>query len=154
MFHRWAAPVLVLALCAFTPKHAAGQQTQQPRGHGAGVRAYPNPFNPDIHILFSVGDENCPVNAQHVVTVRVLNILAQPVVFPVLFGPAPNSTTSVPSSLHGRPLQGVTLGCGDYDSYWDGKLPGSGRTAASGVYIVQVITDGKTVQTTRIYFSK
>ena len=56
MFHRWAALVLVLALCAMTPKHAAGQHTQQsPREHSAGafVKAYPNPFNPQVFIPFT-----------------------------------------------------------------------------------------------------
>ena len=60
MFHRWAALVLVLALCAFTPKHAAGQQstTTQPRERGAGSlgKAFPNPINPETHIHFAIGE--------------------------------------------------------------------------------------------------
>ena len=59
MFHRWAALVLVLALWAMSPKNAAGQgNTATPRGHGAGAlgNPYPNPFNPEAHIPFTVGD--------------------------------------------------------------------------------------------------
>ena len=37
MFHRWAALLLVLALCAMSPKTAAGQATAQPpRGQKSG----------------------------------------------------------------------------------------------------------------------
>ena len=83
MFHRWAALVLVLALCAMTPKYAAGQETQQtPRGHSAGAfgKPYPNPFNPEVFIPFSVDTTACTDGSQqHVVSIRILNILAQQV---------------------------------------------------------------------------
>jgi hypothetical protein len=148
MFHRWAAPVLVLALCAMTPKHAAGQ-SQAPRGHGVGKLGMTskNPFNPDIHIHFSVGDENC-VNEQHVVSARILNILAQPVVVPVLYG------TAAGSASPGQPVSNLTLGCGSYEMYWNGHMPGTGREAPSGVYAVQIITDGKVTDSKKIYFAK
>lgn len=155
MFHRWAALVLVLALCAFAPKYAAGQSTT-PRGHGAGSigRTYPNPFNPDTYITFAVGDTaTCDgVSEHHVVTVRILNILAQPVVFPVLFGAPPNTRWSVPSS-HPR-LENVTLPCGAYVGYWDGKVQSSGREAASGTYLVQLFIDNQLSGTTKIFYSK
>jgi hypothetical protein len=156
MFHRWAAPVLVLALCATSPKHAAGQ-SQAPRGHGVGKlgSADKNPFNPHISIQFSVGDENCNANEQHVVSIRILNILAQPVVVPVYSGPAPNSTgTGTTSASNGAPISNVTFtGCGTYVMFWDGYLPG-GREAPSGVYAVQIITDGKVTGSKKIYYAK
>jgi len=55
MFHRWAALLLVLALCAMSPKTAAGQSKSKPRGQGAsGLGSYPNPFNPKTIINFQL----------------------------------------------------------------------------------------------------
>ncbi len=156
MFHRWAAQVLVLALCAISPKIAAGQtQSQTPRGHGAGGIGgnYPNPFNPDTHILFTVGDPSCTGGSeQHVVSMRILNVLAQAVVTPKLEGGVAN-TTSVPPSMQ-VPIANLRLGCGNYSAYWDGKIARTGREAASGVYAVQLFVDGVLVSTTKIYYAK
>lgn len=155
MYHRWAALVLVLALCAMTPKYAAGQQAQSPRGPGAGKlgRNYPNPFNPDTKIPFTV---ECSGNTteSHVVTMRILNILAQPVVTPILLGPAANSTTSASSSLNGSRLSNLRLACGAYEALWKGKVDGDGREAASGTYIVQLFVDNKYSGSLRIYYRK
>lgn len=156
MFHRWAALVLVLALCAITPKNAAGQSTQSPRGHGAGtLRAnYPNPFNPDTYLPFSVGPDGCAAGSgQYVVSMQLINVLAQPVVQPVLYGASTTSATSFPSSLKGRPLQNVTLACGDYVAYWDGKLA-NGREAASGVYGQMLFINGELANTRKIFYKK
>ena len=154
MFHRWAAPVLVLALCAMTPKYAAGQQSQSPRGPGAGKlgRNYPNPFNPDTKIPFSI---ECSGNTTetHVVTMRLLNILAQPAGTLELLGPAANSTTSATSSLNGSPVANLRLACGAYEALWRGKADG-GREAASGTYIVQLFVDNKYSGSLRIYYRK
>jgi hypothetical protein len=146
MFHRWAALVLVLALCAMSPKNAAGQtQSQQPpRGHSAGSlgQASPNPFNPQTFISFGV-DASCEdASRQHVVTLRVLNLLGQTVAYFQLQGPAPTTTTPTVGAMNGAPLNGVKLSCGSYRAYWSGNLP-NGREAASGTYVVQLIIDGK-----------
>jgi hypothetical protein len=155
MFHRWAALVSVLALCAMSPKNAAGQtQSQKPRGHSAGRIGgnYPNPFNPDTFILFGVGDEGCSGGSeQHVVTMKILNVLAQPIVVPVLYG-STGTTAEVPASMH-VPLNSLTLGCGDYKAYWNGKLAG-GREASSGVYAVQLFVDKQLVTTFKIFYAK
>ena len=156
MFHRWAALVLVLALCAISPKNAAGQtQSQKPRGHGAGGIGgnYPNPFNPDTYIRFTVGEGCADASEQHVVSMKILNVLAQPVVVPVLYGSS-STMTSVPSSLNGRPLTNITLGCGNYVAYWNGKLSGSGREASSGVYAIQLVVDQQLVSTSKMFYAK
>src|SRR5438552_17285294 len=101
MFHRWAALVLVLALCAMTPRQAAGQtQSQQPRGHKGGIgQNYPNPFNPVTFIPFTVCDTDVVTGEikddgqQHAVTVEILNVLAQQVATPVVQGAQRGSTT-------------------------------------------------------------
>src|SRR5436190_2321917 len=131
MYHRWAALASVLALCAMTPKHAAGQQTQQtPRGRSAGAfgKPYPNPFNPEVFIPFSVDADACTDGSQqHVVSIRILNILAQQVAIPVL---AVLGNTARPSTTSATgPLSNLRLGCGFYTGYWNGKIPGTSRDA-------------------------
>jgi hypothetical protein len=158
MFHRWAALVLVLALCAMSPKNAAGQtQSQLPRGHGAGGlgQSYPNPFNPDTKIPFTVCESgSAGLSEVHVVSVRILNILAQPVVTPVLYGASDVSTTGMGSALAGQPIANLTLSCGAYTAYWNGKIASTGREAASGPYMVQISVDGKLVGTMKIFYAK
>jgi hypothetical protein len=156
MFHRWAALVLVLALCAMSPKNAAGQTTT-PRGHGAGSfgRSYPNPFNPDTYIQFAVGDTaTCSgVGEQHVVSVRILNILAQPVVFAQLWSASPKAAVASLAANHPR-LTNISLPCGAYLAYWDGHIAATGREAASGAYLVQLFIDNKLFDTKKIFYSK
>jgi hypothetical protein len=154
MFHRWAALVLVLALCAMSPKNAAGQ-TPSSRGHGAKGRVgsnWPNPFNPDTKINFSV--DGCSSTTEtHVVTIRLVNVLAQPVVFPWLY--AGSGTTTVSSALAGQPIQSMALPCGDYIAYWNGKIMNVGREAPSGTYGVEIFIDGtKQPGTPKIFHSK
>lgn len=133
MYHRWAALAFVLALCAIPTKSAAGQQTssQPPRGRStSGVlgQNFPNPFNPETNIPFEILD--CDRQGQHVVSMRIYNVLAQLVAVPSLDGPA-------------RPLTGLSLGCGKYSAYWDGKVLNTGREAASGVYLYELVVDGQ-----------
>jgi hypothetical protein len=147
MFHRWAALVLVLALCAMSPKNAAGQtqSQQQPRGHSAGSlgKNSPNPFNPETYITFQVTPEACTDGSQqHLVTLRILNVLGQQVAFFQLQGPANTTTTSATGVVNGQLLSNVKLGCGSYRAYWNGNLP-NGKEAPSGTYIVQLFIDGK-----------
>ena len=156
MFTRWAALVSVLALCAMSPKNAAGQSTQSSRGHGAKGRIggnFPNPFNPDTKLNFSVGEAGCvPGTEKHVVTIQIVNVLAQPVVNPVLFGVSQTSTTSLPAAS--GPIVNMTLACGDYVAYWDGRLSDHRREAASGVYGVILTVDKAIESTYKIYYKK
>ena len=158
MYHRWAALVLVLALCAMTPKNAAGQEIQQPpREQGAKGKLgknYPNPFNPDTRIRFSVLCSGNSTTEVHKVSMRIMNILAQPVVVPILYGPASTATSGSTSSMNGSRLDNLSLSCGDYEALWDGKVAGGGREAASGTYIVQFFVDGVISGTKRIYYRK
>lgn len=149
MSHRWAALVLVLALCAMTPKYAAGQTGSPPRGHSAkgGLgQNFPNPMNPETTIPFDVGDvgASCVGDSQlHTVTLRILNPVVQEIAVPVLAGTSPTSTTSVPASLVGQPIRKLRLPCGSYNGYWNGKYGGTTREAASGVYIYQLFIDNE-----------
>ena len=134
MYHRWAALALVLALCAVPTKQAAGQDsTAPPRGRKLGVlgQNYPNPFNPETKIPFAVNE--CVGSSQHVVSLKIYNVLAQLVAVPTLEGdPAPN-----------QPISGLKLPCGQYTAFWDGKVRNTGREAASGVYLYELVVDGE-----------
>jgi hypothetical protein len=135
MYHRWAALALVLALWCLAPESAAGQSgtqpDQQPRGRKSGMlgQNYPNPFNPETFIPFTLTCEGS--GGPRVVSLRIYNVLAQLVAIPILQGTA-------------EPLSNAKKECGkDYVAYWDGKVRGSGREAASGIYIYELVVDGE-----------
>ena len=134
MYHRWAALALALALCAVPTKQAAGQEAaSQPRGRKLGVlgQNYPNPFNPETRIPFKIDYEGC--TGVHVVSVRIYNVLAQLVAVPKLEGEI---------GLN-RPVSNLSLPCGTYTSFWDGKVLNTGKEAASGVYLYELVVDGE-----------
>lgn len=130
MFHRWAALALVLALSAITPESAAGQQSSPHRGRKLGSlgQNYPNPFKPDTFIPFTV-DDCGGVGGQHVVSLRIYNVLAQLVAVPVLHGA-------------GKQITAMRLSCGEYLAYWSGKNR-KGQRAAPGVYVYELLVDGQ-----------
>ena len=144
MFHRWAARLLVPALCAMMPKNAAGQ-TQTPRGQTVGSlgKNFPNPFNPSTSIRFAVDTVGGCFDGrrQHAVTLRVVNALSRPVAH-FIVQRDPDSITSVSTSASGQRLDNLKLGCGVYLGFWDGNLP-NGKEAALGVYLAQFFIDGK-----------
>ena len=134
MFHRWAALALVLALWCLSPELAAGQSAQpdqQPRGRKSGMlgQNYPNPFNPETNIPFSLACDESG-GGEFVVSLRIYNVLAQLVAIPVI-----EDRTEA--------IDDIRLPCGDYVAYWDGKVRGTGREAASGIYIYELVVDGE-----------
>ena len=135
MYHRWAALTLALALCLLPTKQAAGQDaSSQPRGRKLGVlgQNYPNPFNPETHIPFEIVCDGSAAS-MHVVSLKVYNVLAQLVAYPKLEGgSAPNA-----------PVNNLSLPCGQYKSFWDGKVLNTGKEAASGVYLYELVVDGQ-----------
>jgi hypothetical protein len=127
----WAVVVaLGLLIAAPAVAHAQQDSTASPvQLH----RNYPNPFNPETTIPFSLDRSLWAGGSQPVVSLRIYNILAQLVAIPILQG-------------SGESLDQVTLGwngTGDYAAYWDGKVLGTGREAASGVYVYQLIVNGR-----------
>jgi hypothetical protein len=131
MHYRWAAAALVLALCALNPEPSAGQQDTQPRARKLATlgQNYPNPFYPETYIPFTVDDCNA-LGGQRSVSLRVYNVLAQLVSVAELKGA-------------GRPLLNVKLSCGEYRGYWNGKVARTGRQAAAGVYLYELVVDGQ-----------
>jgi hypothetical protein len=141
---RWAARILVLALCALVTRSAAAQATQQssrdPASGSSLGQNFPNPFNPETTIPFSVGGSpTCSdLGRQYRVSLKVYNVLAQLVATPVLQG----GSASVAG---GQPLNNVLLTCGQYTAYWDGKYLANGREVASGVYMYRLEVDGRAI---------
>lgn len=143
MMHRWAARLFVLALLVVTarPLEAQGQQSSRDATTGSELRQnFPNPFNPETHIPFRVGGfPNCIDPArQYRVSLRIFNLLGQPVATPLLQGGAAGVAG-------GERLENVMLPCGDYTAYWDGKLQGSNREAPSGIYAYRLEVDGRPI---------
>lgn len=137
----WAAVALGLLLAA--PAGLDAQQDAGTREVRLG-RNYPNPFNPETTIPFEM-DRTWWANAhQPVVSLRIYNVLAQLVAVPILQG-------------SGELLENVRLqwnGTGKYRAYWDGKIRGTDREAASGVYIYQLTVDGVTVVSNKMSIVK
>src|SRR5438067_8074421 len=96
-----------------------------------------NPFNPATTIPFKVSGELFLKGHRPVVSLRIYNVLAQLVAIPILRGtdkPLDSLALSCPT----------TFGC-RYNAYWDGYVANTGKPAASGVYIYQLVIDGKRV---------
>jgi hypothetical protein len=156
MQFRWAALALVLALCAVTPKYAAGQDASS-RGRKSGGlgQNYPNPFNPTTTIPFHVGTTECADGSeQHLVSLRIYNVLTQLVAIPTLQGTTSSLAGSAVSASVGQPLTNVTLGCGQYTAYWDGHYMNTSREVASGIYVMQLIVDGQPLPVKRMLVAK
>ena len=153
MKHRWAALLVVLALSALAPRSAAAQGTPPPsRERAAGFELrqnYPNPFNPETHIPFALGNEaQCTdPGKRYRVSLRVYNVLAQPVAIPILQG------AGAPPELAGRELQNLLLPCGTYTAYWNGHYMNTTREVASGIYIYRLEVDGQ-VQARKMIVTK
>ena len=125
----WA--ILALGLVVAVPGRT---EAQVDRGDGSVQleRNYPNPFNPETTIPFSMGVELWDAD-KPVVSLRIYNVLAQLVAIPILQG-------------SGEKLENVELdwnGTGRFDAYWNGKVLDTDREAASGVYVYQLIVNGR-----------
>jgi hypothetical protein len=145
MVHRWATPALGLVACVLIASTAASQATEQraDRSHRGGSLGpnQPNPFSGQTTIPFSIGDADCATGTQqHVVTLRIYNILSQIVsVAALVDNDSGDAAGAVPAS---RTLSNLPLACGAYVARWDGKHAPDGREAAPGVYVYQLVIDG------------
>ncbi len=96
---------------------------------------YPNPFNPATTIPFTLSGDLFASGHQPKVSLKIYNVLAQLVAVPLLQGTG--------QALTDLELTCSTTGPCDFWAYWDGKVLNTDREAASGVYIYQLIVDGR-----------
>jgi hypothetical protein len=130
-FHAWALVLSLGLLVATTPAQA--QQENRQDGSVQLERNFPNPFNPETTIPFTLGEVFWEGGARPVVSLRIYNVLAQLVAVPVLQGT-------------GELVENLELdwnGTGRYRAFWDGKILQTNREAASGVYVYQLIVNGR-----------
>jgi len=117
----WA--LLVLGLLELAPVSVSAQAG--PSGDKAALGSTnTNGFMPFRLQLDLFGGGQRPV-----VSMKIFNVLAQVVAVPIVQGSG--------ERLDKAPL--AWNGTGDYTAYWDGKNQGTGREAASGVYVYQMV---------------
>ena len=97
---------------------------------------YPNPFNPATTIPFTLNGDLFANGHRPKVSLKIYNVLVQLVATPILQGTGEELndlelTCSAPST-----------GC-TFNAYWDGKVLKTDKEAASGVYIYQLVVDGR-----------
>lgn len=131
---RFAWAVLGLGLLAAGAQEGRGQAPSAPPSVEL-KQNYPNPFNPATTLPFTLGGEWFANGHRPKVSLRIYNVLAQLVAKPILQGT-------------GEVLDGTELTCSNpagcsFTCYWDGKVLDTGLEAASGVYIYQLIVDGR-----------
>ena len=132
---RYAWAVLGLGLCAAGAIEARGQAVSPPPLVEL-KQNYPNPFNPATTIPFSLNEGLFANGHRPKVTLKIYNVLAQHVATPILQG---TGEALDELELTCSPVGGVC----NFSAYWDGKVLDTPREAASGVYIYQLIVDGR-----------
>src|SRR5881394_3488439 len=131
---RFAWAVLGLGLVV-TGARAGQGQAQAPPAPVELKQNYPNPFNPATTLPFTLNGDLFANGHRPKVSLKIYNVLAQLVATPILQGSGEN-------------LDGIELTCSapstgcSFNAYWDGKTM-NGQEAASGVYIYQLIVDGR-----------
>jgi hypothetical protein len=125
----WAMLGLGLWVGGKGARQALGQDPQPT------IELQRNRFNPVTTIPFKLSGQLFLKGHRPVVSLRIYNVLAQLVAIPVLRG----TGKALDSLALSCPTQ---LGCA-YSAYWDGFVANTGKPAASGVYIYQLVVDGQ-----------
>jgi len=126
--------LLMMFAITSTPAHAqVGGETSQETGGFTLEQNYPNPFNPETKIPFVLHDELFEDGRPVVVSMRVYNLIRQPVAVPQALNHPAGLGVSLVNLEYDRP--------GRHEAYWDGRDFG-GATVASGIYWVQLTVNG------------
>lgn len=135
--YAWA--VLVVGLGLLAGEHGVlGQTPPAPPPPLVELKQnYPNPFNPATTIPFTLNGELFANGHRPRVSLKIYNVLAQLVAVPILQGT-------------GEKLQDLELTCTPsgsapcaFSAYWNGNVLDTDREASSGVYIYQLVVDGR-----------
>lgn len=132
------ATAWLLAIFVLAPKLALdAQQPLRGTNQVELQQNYPNPFNPATTIPFRLSADLWASGRRPIVSLKIYNVLAQQVAVPSL-------------QQSGQALDNVELDCVnpnsgfcDFSAYWDGLYQGSTRSAASGVYVYQLVVNGQ-----------
>ena len=139
MGRRILTGVSLLIVLAFAPHALAAQDTggETPPRTDSGFELqqnYPNPFNPTTRSPFvlkpALFEDGVPV----VVTMRIFNILLQPVAYPTALNHPSGNGVRIDKLEFATP--------GVYEAFWDG-FDSNGRQVSSGVYYLQFIVKGE-----------
>ena len=135
-----------LALFAvFGVSSAHAQEAPERQRSGFSLEQnYPNPFNPETRIPFVLAEELFAEGQPPVVSIRIFNILQQPVAVPTALRHPLGEGVPVTNLEYPAP--------GRYEAYWDGS-DGNGRQVASGIYLMQLSVNGVS-QTRKMYVTK
>jgi hypothetical protein len=137
--YAWAVLVVGLGLVAGGGGSGALGQTVPPAAPPLVElkQNYPNPFNPATTIPFTLSGDLFANGHRPRVSLKIYNVLAQLVAVPILQGTG--------EQLSDLELSCATAGstpCG-FSAYWNGNVLNTDREAASGVYLYQLIVDGR-----------
>lgn len=134
---RYAHAWLLAGLALAAPQALQAQQDTSRSNQVELLQNYPNPFNPATTIPFRLSESLFRNGRSPVVSLRIYNVLAQLVAIPSL-------------QASGQRLDAVELECRElrngfceFSAFWDGKYISSDREAASGVYVYQLIVNGR-----------
>lgn len=95
---------------------------------------FPNPFNPETTIPFVLSDRLFEDGRPVVVSIRIYNLLKQPVASPVALDHPGGEGVPLVNLEYTRP--------GEHHAFWDGR-DASGRPVASGPYWCQITVNGR-----------
>ena len=140
--------VLLLLLCFAPSLHAqdVGGATQGGQANGLELGPnYPNPFNPETTIPFTLGEDLFVDGRPVVVTIRIFNILTQLVAHPVALRHPAGEGVRVDRLEYTQP--------GRHEAFWDG-VDQMGRQVASGIYLMQLAVNGHRPLTRKIIVLK
>lgn len=135
VFKRIVCAFFVFICLAAGAKTASAQDPTRPRVGFELEANYPNPFNPETTIPFTLSDELFTGGASVVVTVRIFNLLSQLVAYPVALAHPVGAGVEVRALEYAQP--------GRHETFWDGTDQ-SGRQVASGIYLLQISVNGQT----------
>jgi hypothetical protein len=134
-----ALGVLLVSVCLLVGASAVhAQAPNDPPSGGNGFdleQNYPNPFNPETTIPFVLGEELFAAGGRVAVSMRIFNLLGQPVASPVALR-HPAGPVQIQGLEYTQP--------GRHEGYWDGTDQ-SGRQVASGIYFIQLTVNGQSV---------
>ncbi|MGB0542734.1 MAG: hypothetical protein ACPGPI_03390 [Longimicrobiales bacterium] len=140
--------VLLSLICAAEGVSAQdmgrGAQDRGANGFQLGQN-YPNPFNPETTIPFVLGEDLFVDGRPAVVSVRIFNVLAQLIAYPVALGHPTGEGVPVDQLEYAQ--------SGRHEVFWDGTDQ-MGRQVASGVYLMQLSVNGLRPLTRRIIVMK